>query len=394
MAKRVMILAAGQLQIPAIRCALDMGLEVITLDQNPEALGGKLAHHALPVNFMDKDAALKAAEKYAIDGVLTVSSDLPVPTVGYLCDQLGLTGISEAVGEICANKLMMRRAFMEAKAPCPLFVEAADLDEALENAAGLTFPVMVKPPDSSGSRGVRKAETPADIPDAFQEAMRVSRCGKVILEEFMSGLEFGAQAVVVDEDVQLIMPHNDTISSPPYYVPVGHSFPFGCDAAQRAAIERAVIKGVHALGITNSGVNLDFILTDEGPKLIEIGARLGGTCLPELVLAHTGVDINKAVIQIAIGEKPDLTVKTNQPVAALLVTSPQTGIVKSINIQKCERETPGLLDLSIDVKEEDKVNAFTSGPDRIGQVIVEGENWEAAEQKAEEIVSEIRIEMV
>lgn len=394
MAKKLMILGAGQLQIPAIKTARAMGLEVITLDKNPKAPGVKYANHAMPVDFMDREASVEIAKRFHIDGVLTISSDLPVPTVGRICDELGLVGITEEIGELCSNKLLMCDAFHKYFVPSPEYVEASNEQEAVLKSEKLKFPLMVKTPDSSGSRGVIKAEEVDEIPAAFQKALKYSRCGKVCIEEFVEGVEFGTQAVVCRGETKLMLPHNDMVSEPPYYVPIGHSFPFSSDGFDTKAIENVARAGIQALGIQDGGVNLDFIYASNGPQIIEIGARLGGTCLPELVQLHSGINIIQEVIHIALGEEPDLKIKTKEPVAALLITSDRSGIVENIEISKNVYGIKQLLELSFDVEVGEEVNQFTSGPDRIGQIIVTGDCATDAESCAKTIRSLVRLHIV
>ena len=389
-----MILGAGQLQIAAIKTARSMGLEVVTLDRNKNAPGALYATYAVPVDFMDREASVQIAKDYHIDGVLTVSSDLPVPTIGRIVDAMGLVGISESTGDICANKLLMRSAFQKHGIPSPRCVEASNEQEAVFESGNLRFPLMVKAVDSSGSRGVHKAEKRADIKEAFKGAQEHSRCGKVCIEEFVEGIEFGAQAVVVNGEILLMLLHNDTVSDPPYYVPIGHSFPFSQNGFDLNLIDEIAREAIKAVGIANGGVNLDLIYGESGPQVIEIGARLGGTCLPELIYEYSGIDILQKIIRIALGEPQDLVIRKKQPVAALLITSNRSGIVKQIEIPKSVYDISRLIDLSFDIGIGAEVKRFTSGPDRIGQIIAKGDCALHAEELVKMIGSTVNVDIV
>lgn len=379
--------------MPAIARAIDMGLEVIVLDRNPNAPGMKLPHHAIPVDFMNQEESLKVASMMKIDGVLTISSDLPVATMGCICDALSLPGITEAVGRRCSNKLAMKKCLKRHCVPTADFLEIRDEEEAHIMTHGMDYPVMVKAVDSSGSRGVTRVDRSEGMKEAYRHARNHSRCGRVIVEPFIEGLEFGAQAFVEDGDLRMLVPHNDTLSTPPYYIPAGHSLPFhagGCEAEQ---IREIAARAIEALEIRHGAVNLDFIYTPEGPMVLEVGARFGGTCLPALVSIFTGIDLVEAVIRLALGEAVDFSSVQHQPVAALLITSPMDGRLRKIEMDPSIRNIRGVVEVSIEAQPGDWVHRFVSGPDRIGHIIATGENDLDAEERVRSVRSLIRLDI-
>lgn len=393
MRKTIMILGGSVLQLPAIHTALNMGLEVVVLDRNPNAPGMKLAHHAVAVDFTDRGASVREAIKHDIDGILTISSDLPVPTVGRICDILKLPGISEEVGEMCSNKVRMKERLVFAGVPTPVFIDVKDENDLLSLSKEFHYPLMVKAADNSGSRGVSRVDDPTQIHEAYRRARRHSRCGRVIVEKFIEGREFGAQVFVKNGDIVLILPHNDTLSPAPYYIPIGHSLPFRTEGYNFTSIELVIVKAIRALGISHGAVNMDMILSPLGPMVIEVGARFGGTCLPTLTSFYTGVNLVEQVIRLALGEECDFAPRKYQPVAALLITSPMDGVLKGVRVDNAVYRLKGIEEIQLDVKPGDKIRRFTSGADRIGHIITTGTDDIHAENLARKVRSLITIEL-
>lgn len=387
-----MIIAAGVLQVNAITKAKEMGLNVLAIDKNPRAPGAKFCDVFEPIDILDKKNALKVAEKYGVCGVMTVSSDLAVPTVAYVAQELGLVGVSPETADCSTNKRLMRERFRKLDVPSPRF-KIVNTKAVLKPAAEeIGLPVMVKTVDSSGSRGVTRVTDFADLDKAFDNSLSFSREKEVIVEEYMEGIEFGAQAFTVDGVTKVLLPHNDQVTDPPYYIPIGHSFPF---VYERKNVGEEIFdvcsKGIAALGILQGPTNIDLMLTKAGVKIIEIGPRIGGTCLPELATIYTGIDWIKESIKLALGETPDLTISTKQPTAAYLLTAPQDGTYLGATIPEFPEYKDKIVDISIGVDTNTPVRTFTSGANRIGHVIVKDDSVERAERLCLEVVKKIEI---
>lgn len=395
MRKSLLIVGAGFGQLPAIRAARSLGLEVIVVDKNKDAVGMNMADHSYTVDVVDAEKVLSVAKKHTVNGIMTMQSDLPVPAIGYVNDVLNLCGVSHEVANICSNKNETRIRLKEKKAAQPNFEIVSSLSEAFDAVKKIGFPCIIKAPDSSGSRGITKVNEDRDIENAYNEARKYSRQVAIIVEEFIDGIEFGAQTFSINGKCEMVLLHNDTMSSPPYMIPVGHSFPFIMltDDETRQAIED-IKNAVNAVGITDGPANIDLILDENTRrvKVIEIGARIGATCLPELVFYHTGIDWVKQTILCAIGEEPDLTIKYNKSVAALILESPSDGIYAGFTFVD-EEDRIKLLEFEITVKEGEEVNVLRKGTDRIGKVLCYGNSVEEAEDKLFTIKENILIKV-
>ena len=380
----LMVIGAGVGQLPAIRTARDLGLRVVALDRNPDAPGMTEADVALVVDVTDPEGAIQAAREHGVHGVMTMQSDLPVPTVGAVVDALGLPGVGLEVGVRCSNKIEARQRFAEAGVPQPDFGVAEDRDAARGVATEVGYPGVVKAPDSSGSRGVVRVDAEDEVPAAFDEARRWSRDGRVLIEAFVDGLGIGAQGFSVEGRCFKVWVHDDMVSMPPYMIPVGHAYPTDLSPAVRRAVETASAKAVDALGIPSGPTNIDLILgKNKIPMIIEIGARIGATCLPELTTYFTGTDWVAAAIRSALGESPDLTPTAARPVAAYILEAPKDGILKGWTFPEKLQIIPGLVEWEVTAQIGEEVNRLRKGTDRIGKVMVTGLNVGVAKAQAE-----------
>jgi len=393
MNKSILIVGAGFGQLPAIAMAKKMGLQIVVVDKNIDAPGMKFADFPYDVNILDFDGVLNVAKRHSVSGAMTMQSDLPVPTIGYINDNLGLVGVGLKVAQRCSNKIETRKRLKEKNCAQPNFFVVSNLAEAKKAAGKLGYPFVIKAPDSSGSRGVVKVDNDGQIECAVSEAFKFTRGLEVLAEEFVVGLEFGAQTFSVDGVCEKVLIHNDTMSAPPYMIPIGHSFPFKyLSPSQLLEVENDIKNAVESLGIENGPANVDLILDKKNDrvKIIEIGARIGATCLPELVEYYTGINWVEATIKNALGMEVDLAETRRQPTAALIIESPEDGKFKHYEIDFREDE-PGLLELEVTAKENEIVNKLRKGTDRIGKIIVESENAELAEQLAAKLRSKIKI---
>lgn len=393
MGKNILIIGAGFGQIPAIQTAKEMSLEVIAVDKNPDAVGMSLADFSYAVDIVDFQGVLEIARKHNISGVMTMQSDLPIPTVGFINDALALPGISFEVAKACSNKNETRLKLKEKKAAQPRFEIADSLLNAKEAAYRIGFPCVVKASDSSGSRGISKVNKPKEVETAFYEALKYSRQQAVIVEEFINGIEFGAQTFSENGKCKVVLLHNDTMSPPPYMIPIGHSFPFIQLSRKETTIAIEDVKNaIEAVGITDGPANVDLILDTETKrvKIIEIGARIGATCLPELVYYHTGIDWVKQTILSAIGDDVDLHARFKKPVAALIIEALKDGIYKGYRIRD-EEAKKELLELEVTVKNGEEVNILRKGTDRVGKILAYGNTVKEAEDTLVNIRKQISI---
>jgi biotin carboxylase len=392
--KKIMVLGAGIYQVPLIKKIKDMGYQVLVVSPLGAYPGIGIADVFIESDTRDKERVLSAAKKYNIDAILTTGTDVAVPTIGYVIDELKLIGTGLLAATKSMDKALMKKCFVEHGVNTARFEIVESFEQLVEIARVIGYPVMVKATDSSGSRGITKVLRESELLSAYNSALDVTKSDKIIIEEFLEGIEIGAQAVVIKNDVVEVFLHDDEITTPPISVPIGHAMPLRLDSVILNDIQLLVKAAVKAIGIENTISNIDIIIVDNKPYVIEIAARMGATCLAENISIYTGYNIYEFIIELALGNNITLPNEyTEQANAAMLLLSEKTGVVKNISVPDTTKNHIDLVNLSIDVKIGSKVNKFKVGPDRIGEIIVIGKNAKEAITLAKKLANTIRIEI-
>jgi carbamoyl-phosphate synthase large subunit len=301
--KKLLILGASAIQVPIIVKAKELGFLTLVVDFNPEAPGMALADKAVLLSTNDIPGVVNLAMAEKIDGILT-TSDFPVRTVAAVGEALSLPVLSPRAAEICTDKYLQRELLAKAGLPCPRFLKL-EAGAALTEASSLVFPVIVKPVDSSASRGVQKVRDRSALPDAVAFARSYSRSGAVIVEEFVHGREFSVEVLIQDGAVHIpaITEKTTSGSGESFFVEVQHVIQANLTAKERAAILGTVETAVLAAGLDHCASHTEVMLTAQGVVIIEIAARLGGDFITsDLVPLATGVDMGRNVIRMALGE--------------------------------------------------------------------------------------------
>ena len=391
--KKIMILGAGIYQVPLIKKAKEMGLFTIVVSIPGNYPGFALADKIIYENTVNTSAVLKIAKEEGIDGVCTTGTDVAVGTLGVICDELGLKGVSGKGAQIACDKVLMKKAFQKygvCTAPCRYVPLETELPEVEKICRELEYPVIFKAIDSSGSRGITCVHEASGIEKAIQAVKAVTRHTEYLIESYLEGTEFGAQAFVQDGRLEFVLPHGDYVFKGDTGVPVGHYAPYELPGLEKDIYEQTE-QAVKAMGLDNCAVNVDFMLSDGKPYVLEIGARGGATCLIELVGLYFGFDYYEKILRVALGEKVSFAPVNQQrvPNASHLITSEQAGTIE--NIENKNKNASYLVDVSFDYAVGDRVNKFRVGPDRIGQVIVTGSSLQEAEENLQRVMKNISL---
>ncbi len=394
--KRLMIIGAGILQVPAIETAREMGLTTIVTDYNSEAMGLKIADYPIIMSTKDIEGSVRVAkafnERMKIDGVFTVGTDASM-TVAAVAAALGLPGITYETAELATNKYKMRQRLSEAGVPCPQFGRAWNYDDAVEVFKELSPPVVVKPTMNMGARGVVRVDRIEDLKNSFQNAKSNSPVGEVIIEEYMEGDELSIDALVYNGDIHITGVADRIIEYPPYFVETGHIMPSNLPQnVQDNAIE-IMKKGIRALGITIGAAKGDIKITSDGAKVGEIAARLSGGFMSAFTYPYSsGVNLIRNGILIALGERPQDIVPKTSLTSVEKAIIPKPGIVKSISGIDNAMKINGVKNIFLNVKEADYVKVPTNNVEKAGNVIVVSETREESLKIAEKALETIEIE--
>ncbi len=393
-----MILGASVLQLPAITQALDMGLDVVVVDMNPNAVGFEEPGIVKAVvSTIDKEAVLQVAQENRIDGIMTLASDMPMQTVAYVSEKMHLVGPDSETALKATNKAYMRDALKAGGVPIPFYQKVSN--EAEYAAATARFPesFIVKPADSSGSRGICLVTDAADkqeVADAYVYAKQYARSGTVLVEEVMRGPEVSVETMSLDGKCFVIQITDKLTTGAPHFVETGHSQPSALALNIKRQIEKAAIAANAAIGIRNGPSHTEIIVTKDGPKIVEIGARLGGDCITtHLTPLSTGVNMVRACIEIALGIRPQIG-KQYDKGAAIRYFRQIPGQIQSVDFVDQAKKMRGIREISIVHGVGETVGEICDSTSRMGFVIAQDDTAAEAIRDCEEALDTIHIDII
>ena len=392
--KKLMILGATQTQVPLIRAAKKLGYYTIVAGVKGNYPGIAEADEPCFVDIRDPKAVLAEARRLEIDGIATCCMDMPVRALGYTAEQMGLVGLTEHAALLSNQKLAMKEAFVVGGVKSPLFRKVSNEEELRRAWEELPHPVILKAVDLQASRGIYVCNSPAELEEAYRGAMALTRESFCIVEQFVKGIDIGAQAFVYNGEIVFILPHNDEVYTGSANKPIGHSSPLQAPPEMMDEVKHQCELAIRAIGLNNCAVNIDLIRADDGQiYMIELTGRAGATCLPELVSLYYGVDYYSMIAEMAMGVDPRIRFNarpgTETPNASRFLMAPKNGVVRSI---RCDAAGDDIALLEVYAKPGDEVHVFEDGKDRIGQVVVTGETLEHCFARLDEISDALQIE--
>lgn len=333
---KLAVIGASDFQLPLIRKAQDMGCEVHAFAWKCGDVGETIADAFHPISIVEVDRIVEECRQIGVDGVCSIASDLATVAINRVADELGLVGNPLSCTLLSTDKSRMRRAFSQAGDPSPKSVlvcvgEAPNEDgpsEAETGAVtvnvsddeldrfdpleqGLSYPLIVKPIDRSGSRGVTKLEGPCEpvtVAQALKLAIEQGFSRKAIVEEFVEGEEFSVEGISWEGEHRILAITRKATSGAPHFIESAHLEPSFLSSKEAADVKATVMHALDTLGVRFGASHSEVKVADDGSVgIIEIGARMGGDCIgSDLVPLHTGIDFVRAVVDVALGRKPDL----------------------------------------------------------------------------------------
>ena len=398
MQKRLLVLAAGILQLPVIKKAKEKGYYVIAVDGDSNAIGLQYADKAICANITDEEIMLEIAREQHVDGVIHPCSEVSMNVMGRINDELGLAGITKEQAIRATNKHLMREAFEKGNAPSPKSILTDSAEDAWEHLQNdFSTDGILKPSRNSGSRGIAKVVrdmNKADFINAYNIALNESRDKSVLIEQFIEGPEFSIEIIVWNGKVNVLTVTDKKTTGAPHFVELGHNQPSCYSKEDVETLKAAAVAGVKALGVNNCACHAEAKLMNGKAYLMEIGARLGGDFIStELTHLSTGVDMVAAAINVALGLEPDLSVKEEPKGACIRYFCPKPG--KLISVSNTEvLNSPHVYKKEIYVHEGDIIPEVTSSLSRSGHVIVIEETPQKAIELAERLIREVEFETV
>lgn len=388
-----MIVGASVLQLPGILKAKEMGLEVAVVDYNPQAVGIAYADKYYNASTMDEDAVLAAAMDYKPDGIMTLATDMPMRGVAKAASALGLHGISYDTAVKATDKFDMIKAFKGHDVPSPWYYTVDSIEALMALERRLSYPCVMKPTDNAGSHGVVLARSFEELLDSFEYSHSCSRHGNVIIEEYISGPEISVEVMVVDGEVNVLQITDKLTTGVPFFVEMGHSQPTRFPADVQKSIRQVAAAACHAVGIDNGPAHVEMKVPARGPQMIELGARMGGDNITtHLVPLSTGVDMVKATIDVALGNKTDIT-PTLECGSAIRYFIAPFGTIKSISGVEKAQAIPGVKQITFTKTVGDSSSPIQSSNDRIGFVIAQAATAAEAVKICKKAIAAVKIEV-
>ena len=299
--KKLAIIGASYLQLPLVRKARQLGIETHCFAWEDGAVCKEEADFFYPISILNQHDIFDACVKIQIDGITTIATDMAVPTMSYVSEKMGLIGNSQATALMATNKGAMREAFQKGGCHIPKFIIATT---ATAESNGLQFPLIVKPVDRSGSRGVCKIESESEMPDALREALKMSFAGDAIIEEFIEGREVSVESISWHGNHYILAITDKVTTGSPHFVEIAHHQPSNLPEGIQQKIKKQTILALNALNVQNGAAHSEFKINDQSDVYaIEVGARMGGDFIgSHLVGLSTGYDFIKAVIDVALNQ--------------------------------------------------------------------------------------------
>ena len=370
--KAIMIFGVGELQKSIIERAKKMGLFVVGIDPCTDAFCRASVDAFEVVGGQDYEGTLAVAHKYNICAIATAATDKPLVMMSRIAKKLNLPFYSEETAEISTDKFRMKECFRKAGIPCA----NGGLIKSIEEAEGLVYPVILKPRDNSGSRGVIFCNDKSELEAAFNEAMQYTRLDSVLVEEFIEGQEYSIESIHYNGKSEVIQFTEKRTTPFPYNVELGHIQPANISDEHKEQIRKIIADIAIALGFENCPSHTELKINKRGIFIIETSPRLGGDYITStLTPLSTGVNIEDQLLNIALGKEVDTNTGRTERASAVHFFSLPEGTITSIDQQiETVKEWDGVEQFDFKLKPGDKVNKITSSLNRYGQFIVSGEN--------------------
>ena len=370
--KSILVFGVGELQKSIIGRAHKMGLFVIGIDPCADAFCKDDVDAFEIVGGQDYEGTLAVARKYDVSAVVTAATDKPLVMMARVAKELNLPFYSVETAQWSTDKYQMKQRFIAGGVPCA----KGRLVKSAQETADFVYPVIVKPRDNSGSRGVKLCRTQEELQSCIDEALEYSHLDSVLVEEFIEGQEYSIESLHYNGKTEVIQFTEKKTTEFPYNVELGHKQPASLTENRRNAIRDVIAKIADALHFEKCPSHTELKINERGIFVIETSPRLGGDFITStLVPLSTGINIEDQLLNIALGEPVDTKTGRAENASGVCFFSLPEGIVTAIDEKIKDVSTwPGIVDFNLKLKVGDKINKITSSLNRYGQFIVKADN--------------------
>lgn len=385
--KAVLIFGVGELQLSIINRANQMGLFTVGIDPCEDAFAKDACQAFEVVGGQDYAGTLAVAKKYNVSAVVTAATDKPLVMMARIAKELGLPFYSVETAQWSTDKYQMKQRFIEGGVPCA----QGRLIHSAEEAKELFFPVICKPRDNSGSRGVKLCRDEKELQECIDEALDNSRLDTVLVEEFIEGREFSIESLHYGGKSEVIQFTEKKTTEFPYNVELGHKQPANITDNEHQQIRDIVSKIAACMHFENCPSHTELKVNERGIFVIETSPRLGGDYITStLTPLSTGINLEDQLLHIALGEKVDTVTGRVDKASAVCFFSLPEGEVTAIDEHISEVPSwSHVYSFGLKLKVGDKVNKITSSLNRYGQFIIAEDSRMEVEKLVEKYENDI-----
>ena len=374
--KKLMLLGGMRYLLPVIEAAHNMGIYVITADYLPNNIAHKYSDEYCNVSIIDKQAVLETARKLKIDGIMSFACDPGVNTAAYVAEHMGLpsSGPYESI-EILQNKGKFRDFLKENGFNVPFAKKYNNLQDALKDIELFRWPVIVKPTDSAGSKGVRKVNSKDELKEAIEYAISFSHCHEFIIEDFLNkiGDSSDCDSFSIDGNLQFVsfsaQKFDENCENP--YTPAAYTWPSSISNEHQHELKQEIQRLLNLLDMKTGIYNIETReCTDGKAYIMECSPRGGGNRLAEMVKKITGVDMISNAVKASLGMKVDSIkqVEINENWMEIILHSDKAGFFQELYINDKIRDN--VVEKDLWIKEGTKVGGFSGANEAIGTLVL------------------------
>jgi len=389
--KRLLILGASVAQIPFIKTAHNLGCRVGIVDYNDKAAAIEFADDYFQCSLTDVEGVDKIAGEFRPDGITCAASDVGVMTAAIVCQRRGLPGMTPETALKVKDKGAMIEAFREHGVAHPEYQVVESVDAKVE----LDFPVITKPVDNSGSRGINVARNEKELREALAYSFSCSHINRVIVEEYMDGPEVSVEVLVQDGEPHVLQVTDKMTTGEPRFIEIGHSQPSQLPAGDVNAIRKLAYDAAKAVGVQDGCCHAEIKLTSKGPKMVEIAGRQGGDFITTvLVPASTGINMSEYEVLRAVGTPKKFTDPgfANRGAAVRFIEA-KAGKVASVEVDYNAEIMVGIEELKFFCRSGKQYSDAQNNNDRFGYVIATGKTVQTAIERCRTALQHVKIAM-
>ena len=386
--KAVLIFGVGPLQESIIGRAKKMGLYTVGIDPAKDAVCRYEVDAFEVVGGQDYEGTCAVVEKYGIDAIVTAATDKPLVMMARIAEKYGCPFYSVETAQWTTDKFQMKQRFLEGGVPCA----KGRLVKSASEAEDFEYPVIVKPRDNSGSRGVKLSRNKAELEASMSEAFEVSKLDTVLVEEFIEGQEYSIESLHHDGKSEVIQFTEKRTTEFPYNVELGHIQPANISEENKQKIRDIICRIGAALHFENCPSHTELKINERGIFVIETSPRLGGDYITStLTPLSTGVNMEDELLRMALGEQIAPQSTLQQYSGVRFFAFPEGSIIKNTPDTDFVKGWPHVVDFSFTLKPGDTVNRITSSLNRYGHLILQTGNRSAIDEafdKYEKVIAE------